>query len=133
MPFHPMALHPLGFPTSWQMGSECSVLHVDDDYEPHLKRARDISAHIPLGRTQSHCRTRLGNVVTFPQRRGNFCDCPQSLPSLKCFQTFVLPFYHLLNILLIPLTQDTGDRVCSSLYSVAVLQLAYWLLGFLLN
>ena len=36
---------------------------------------------------------RLGTAVTSPQRRGNLCDCPWSLPSFKCFQTLVLLFF----------------------------------------
>ena len=44
-------------PISCQMKSESKALPVKDDYEPHLK-ARAISAHIPLARTRSPCRTR---------------------------------------------------------------------------
>lgn len=87
-----MALHPLGFPTSWQMESECSVLHVDDDYEPHLKRARAISAHIPLARTQSHCRTRkVGKCRHGPPKKRKFGGLSTVTAKLKMFSDICPP------------------------------------------
>jgi len=73
---------------------------------------------------------RLGTTGTAPPKKRKSLWLSMVTAKLQMFSDTCPPVYHLLNVQLIPLTQGTGVRVCSSLYSGAPLWLDYWLLGF---
>lgn len=98
---------------------------MEGHYEPSLKETHAVWGHIPLTSTQSHCRTRDDDKCSqvCPKKRKLF-DEPIVTAKPKMFSDVCPSILSSITIWLIPLTQDTRERILSSLYFIESLQLA---------